>query len=68
MAAFGIVPSHSKYLATDFTVPILADPFYIIVPWPKEQSRLLAMIRPFQYPVSILLLLFRLRNNKRIIR
>ena len=53
MAAFGIVPSHSKYLATDFTVPILADPFYIIVPWPKEQSRLLAMIRPFQYPVSI---------------
>ena len=55
MAVFGMVPSHSKYLLTDFTVPLLSDPFRMIVPWPKEQSRLLAPVRPFQYPVGVYL-------------
>lgn len=29
---------------------IMMEPYYIVVPWPKEQSRLLAPIRPFQPP------------------
>lgn len=24
------------------------EPYYIVVPWPKEESRLLAPIHPFQ--------------------
>jgi hypothetical protein len=27
---------------------IIVEPFPIIVPWPKEENRLLAPIRPFQ--------------------
>ena len=37
-----------KYEQIDFSVPKMIEPYVIIVPWPKEESRLLASIRPFQ--------------------
>ena len=55
---FGLIPSHAKYQVADFTVPILAEPWHFIVPWPKKDSRLLAPIRPFQPPVKKTMLKF----------
>lgn len=48
MAVFGVVQSHLKFLVNDLTIPILVEPWPIIVPWPEEENRLLAPIRPFQ--------------------
>ena len=51
MAIFGVISSHAKYLTCDLSIPAMMEPNYIVVPWPKEESRLLAPIRPFQPPV-----------------
>jgi len=42
MTIFGLVPSHAKYQVIDISVPILIAPYQLVVPWPKEMSRLLA--------------------------
>ena len=47
-----MIASHAKYLEIDLTIPIIMEPFRLIVPWPKEESRLWAIIRPFQLPVK----------------
>lgn len=52
LVAAGIVPSHAKYQQFDFTVPMQIEPYRLVVPWPEEESRLLAPIRPFELPVS----------------
>ena len=46
--AIGLVASASAYSQIDITVPVMMEPFRLIVPWPEEESRLLAPIRPFQ--------------------
>jgi hypothetical protein len=51
MSIFGLISSHSKYQLVDLTVPFAIEPWHLIVPWPKEEGRLLATIRPFQLPV-----------------
>ena len=48
VAAFGIITTYDKFLVLDISVPLIIEPHRIIVPWPKEESRLLATIRPFQ--------------------
>ena len=48
MAIFGVTASHAKYLVCDLSTPVMMEPYYIVVPWPREESRLLAPIRPFQ--------------------
>ena len=48
LAPYGILPSPSKYEVIDTTVPFLIEPYRLVVPWPKPESRLLAPIRPFQ--------------------
>ena len=53
MAIFGVISSHSKYQVVDMTIPFRIELWHLIVPWPKEESRLLATIRPFQLPVII---------------
>ncbi len=53
MAILGVTASLAKYLACDLSTPVMMEPFYIVVPWPKEESRLLAPIRPFQPEVCI---------------
>lgn len=52
MAPFGIIPSPEKYQMIDMSVPVMIEKYYIVVPWPNEESRLLAPIRPFQPIVS----------------
>jgi len=37
----------------DFTSLVMQEPFNIIAPWPKEESRLTAVIRPFNLVVHI---------------
>ena len=44
----GFVASETKNKLVDLSVPFMIEPHRIIVPWPKEESRLLAIIRPFQ--------------------
>ena len=44
----GVVASHDRFLVCDLSIPVLMQKYYIVVPWPKEESRLLATIRPFQ--------------------
>jgi len=48
VAPIGFVASPLKYQQVDISVPKIIEPFILIVPWPKEESRLLASIRPFQ--------------------
>lgn len=48
MTIFGLVPSPAKYQVIDISVPIIITPYRLVVPWPKEMSRLLAPILPFQ--------------------
>ena len=48
VSVFGVVQSISKFLLVDMTVPVMIQPFRLVVPFPKEESRLFAMIRPFQ--------------------
>jgi hypothetical protein len=44
----GLVANPERYKQLDITVPAMIDPYHLVVPWPKEESRLLAPIRPFQ--------------------
>ena len=46
--AIGLVASPLAYSQVDISVPVMMEPFRLIVPWPEEESRLLAPIRPFQ--------------------
>ena len=52
MAVFGVISSHSKFQQCDLSTPIMIEPFGLVVPYPKEENRLLAPIRPFQ-PIVI---------------
>ena len=51
VTAFGLTSSYAKYQVIDLSIPMMIEPYSIVVPWPKEESRLLAPIRPFQPPV-----------------
>jgi len=53
IAIFGVISSHAKYLVCDLSTPIMMQRYYLVIPWPKEESRLLAPIRPFQPAVTI---------------
>ena len=48
MTVIGIPLSIKTYQTCDMSNPILNQPYELIVPWPEEESRLLAPIRPFQ--------------------
>ena len=48
MLPFGMVASHARYQIVDLSYPVQLAPMRIVVPWPSEESRLLAPIRPFQ--------------------
>jgi hypothetical protein len=68
MAIFGVTASHAKYLSCDLSTPVMMEPYYIVVPWPKEESRLLAPIRPFQPEVNVSQLLYFIVPKKLMIR
>ena len=51
----GVDMIHDVYQKIDVSFPVLMDPYRLIVPWPDEESRLLAPIRPFQPLVAIIL-------------
>jgi hypothetical protein len=57
MTVIGIPLSIKAYQQCDLSNPILNQPYDLIVPWPKEESRLLAPIRPFQ-PMVIYIVVF----------
>ena len=48
IAPIGLVASPLQYKQIDVSVPKMFEPYILIVPWPKEESRLFASIRPFQ--------------------
>ena len=53
LSAIGIDSlSHALYQKIDFSVACIQWPYRLVVPWPKEETRLLAPIRPFQPLVS----------------
>ena len=52
LAMSGLMSSHSRYQKCDFSTPTMIESFKLVVPYPKEESRLLAPIRPFQPMVS----------------
>jgi hypothetical protein len=54
----GLILSHAKFLVSDPSNFILIEPFYLLVPWPEEQNRLLAPILPFQPPRQSAILIF----------
>lgn len=44
----GLMSSHSRYEKCDLSTPVMIDRCVLAVPYPKEESRLLAPIHPFQ--------------------
>ena len=49
LSAFGLDGMDHEWIKViDLSVPVMVLPNKLIVPWPKEESRLLASIRPFQ--------------------
>lgn len=52
MAPCGVTVSHAKYQQTDLSIPWLIQPYRMAVPWPREESHLIAATRPFQSLVS----------------
>ena len=36
----------------DFSIPLIISQFRFMVPWPEEESRLLAPVHPFQTTVN----------------
>ena len=51
-APLGLIPSPEKNTQVDLSFPTGMEPFRLVVPYPKEESRLLASILPFQPSVS----------------
>ena len=52
---FSLRLTHERFLLADPAVVHQIEPFRLVVPWPEEESRLLAPILPFQPTVSIIL-------------
>ena len=48
IAPIGQPMTYETFLILDVSVPVLIEAYGLIVPWPDEESRLLAPIRPFQ--------------------
>ena len=55
ISPIGLNPTVNRYKQIDFSVPKMIEPNILIVPWPEEESRLLASIRPFQPAVWLCL-------------
>ena len=53
LSTIGITLHIKHYLQNvELSFPIYMEPYRLVVPWPKEENRLLAPIRPFQPWVS----------------
>jgi hypothetical protein len=63
ISALGFAPS-LNYSLIDLSVPVLIQPYRLIVPWPDEESRLLAPIRPFQPAVRHVANIFHFKLKK----
>jgi hypothetical protein len=48
ISAIGVDMLHHVFQKIDVSVPVMIEPYRLVVPWPDEESRLLAPIRPFQ--------------------
>ena len=48
ISAIGVDMLHNVFEKVDISVPVMIEPYKLVVPWPDEESRLLAPIRPFQ--------------------
>ena len=51
MGALLLSPTIERLAYIDVSFPIVISSFRIVVPWPEAESRLLAPIKPFQWPV-----------------
>lgn len=55
-APLGLIPSPDRNAQVDFSFPTGMEPFRLVVPYPKEESRLFATVRPFQSSVCMTIL------------
>lgn len=51
MAGFGFVITYDRFKQMDFSPPVLIQDYHMLVPYPTEESRLLAPIHPFHLTV-----------------
>ncbi|XP_046649955.1 ionotropic receptor 93a-like isoform X1 [Daphnia pulicaria] len=51
---FSFVPTPGLLLQIDCSIPLTVEDYYLLQPWPKEESRLTACIRPFSLNVWML--------------
>ena len=62
LATIGITLHIKHYQQNvDLSFPVYLEPYRLVVPWPAQENRLLAPIRPFQPWVSLF------KNNKFVI-
>ncbi len=50
-AKFVLLVKIECILRADCSIPLLVSHSQLMVPWPNEESRILATIRPFQFEV-----------------
>ena len=49
VSTIAMTMNHKHYTQqVDLSIPIYSEPYRLLVPWPAEENRLLAPIRPFQ--------------------
>ena len=54
--SIGFSPTADRIVFMDFSTPLIVQPNRLVVPFPKEESRLLATVMPFQSMVRMILL------------
>ena len=53
MLVAGIAPTHQRLKVVDFTLPSNYEFFMFLIPVPDDAFNTTAVIKPFQWPVSL---------------
>lgn len=51
MIACPLTPTYARSLVIDFTIPFAIDPMVALIPLPFQESKILAVVKPFKLEV-----------------
>lgn len=46
--AFTLAIAHDRFRSVDFSMPVSVNQFGMMLPWPEEESKFVASLKPFQ--------------------
>ena len=53
MIAFTLAVDHHRFRSVDFSMPASVNQFSMMMPWPEEENKFSASIKPFEPKVRI---------------